>query len=187
MAGAIEGATMRHAATLVLAFSLLLIATDAASAQSACSAGPATDNSLDRIVDLYRNCARQWEASLGGFALRLFWLLAAIEFAWSGIRLAFRNADLNEWLAELVNQVFFLGLFLALLTNATAWTGAIVESFRSAGAAALRANGVAAGIAPSDIFDTRRPSAPIRSASTSTPSTGPGASDGAIIGGQHDH
>jgi type IV secretion system protein TrbL len=53
-----------------------------------------------------------------------------------------------------VNQVFFLGLFLALLTNATAWTGAIVESFRSAGAAALRANGVAAGIAPSDIFDT---------------------------------
>ena len=145
---------MRYTATLLLAVFLLLIAAEPALAQSACAAGPATDNSLDRIVDLYRNCARQWEASLGGFALRLFWLLAAIEFAWSGIRLAFRNADLNEWLAELVNQVFFLGLFLALLTNATAWTGAIVESFRSAGAAALRANGVAAGIAPSDIFDT---------------------------------
>jgi type IV secretion system protein TrbL len=145
---------MRRAASLILAFIWIVLATDTASAQSACAAGPAADNSLDRIVDLYRNCARQWEASLGGFALRLFWLLAAIEFAWSGIRLAFRNADLNEWLAELVNQVFFLGLFLALLTNATAWTGAIVESFRAAGAAALRANGVASGIAPSDIFDT---------------------------------
>jgi type IV secretion system protein TrbL len=145
---------MRHAATFVLALLLIVLAAEPALAQSACAAGPATDNSLDRIVDLYRNCARQWEATLGGFALRLFWLLAAIEFAWSGIRLAFRNADLNEWLAELVNQVFFLGLFLALLTNATAWTGAIVESFRAAGAAALRANGVAAGIAPSDIFDT---------------------------------
>ncbi len=145
---------MRKAITIVLAFALLITATEPALAQSTCAAGPATDNSLDRIVDLYRNCARQWEVSLGDFALRLFWLLAAIEFAWSSIRLAFRNADLNEWLAELVNQVFFLGLFLALLTNATAWTGAIVESFRSAGAAALRANGVAAGIAPSDIFDT---------------------------------
>jgi type IV secretion system protein TrbL len=145
---------MHRAVILILAYFLLLIAAEPALAQSACAAGPATDNSLDRIVDLYRNCARQWEASLGGFALRLFWLLAAIEFAWSSIRLAFRNADLNEWLAELVNQVFFLGLFLALLTNATAWTGAIVESFRAAGAAALRANGVAAGIAPSDIFDT---------------------------------
>jgi hypothetical protein len=72
---------MHRAVILILAVVLLVIATDTASAQSACAAGPATDNSLDRVVDLYRNCARQWEASLGGFALRLFWLLAAIEFA----------------------------------------------------------------------------------------------------------
>jgi type IV secretion system protein TrbL len=139
---------------LLLALVLLPFASDAALAQASCAPTGGTDNSLDQITSLYRNCARQWEATLGGFALRLFWLLAAIEFAWTAIRLAFRNADLGEWLGELVNQIFFLGLFLALLTNASSWTSAIVESFRAAGAAALRANGVAAGLAPSDIFDT---------------------------------
>ena len=122
--------------------------------QTGCTVSQTVDNSLDEIVGLYKSCARQWEGTLGRYALSLFWLLAAIEFGWNAIRLAMRNADLNEWLAELINQILFLGFFLALLTNATAWTEAIVESFRTAGAEALKANGVAAGIAPSDIFDT---------------------------------
>jgi type IV secretion system protein TrbL len=145
---------MRGALHLILVFSVVALSAEPAIAQASCAVASGTDNSLDQITSLYRNCARQWEASLGGFALRLFWLLAAIEFAWTAIRLAFRNADLGEWLGELINQIFFLGLFLALLTNASSWTRAIVESFRAAGAAALRANGVAAGLAPSDIFDT---------------------------------
>ena len=141
-------------APILLLFAVALLAPEPAFAQAACSVGNANDNSLDQIVNLYRSCARQWEATLGAHALTLFWLLAAIEFVWAAIRLVLRGADFNEWLAELVTQVFFLGLFLALLTNATAWTGAIVESFRTAAAEALRANGVASGIAPSDIFDT---------------------------------
>jgi type IV secretion system protein TrbL len=145
---------MRAAFYLILAFCVVALSSEPTLAQASCAVSTGTDNSLDQITSLYRNCARQWEASLGGFALRLFWLLAAIEFAWTAIRLAFRNADLSEWLGELVNQIFFLGLFLALLTNASSWTSAIVESFRAAGAAALSANGVAAGLAPSDIFDT---------------------------------
>jgi type IV secretion system protein TrbL len=145
---------MRAAFYLILAFCAVALSSEPAFAQASCAVSSGTDNSLDQITNLYRNCARQWEASLGGFALRLFWLLAAIEFAWTAIRLAFRNADLSEWLGELVNQIFFLGLFLALLTNASSWTSAIVDSFRAAGVAALRANGVAAGLAPSDIFDT---------------------------------
>ncbi len=145
---------MRGALYLFLAFCVMALSSEPAIAQASCAVTSGADNSLDQITSLYRNCARQWEASLGGFALRLFWLLAAIEFAWTAIRLAFRNADLGEWRGELVNQIFFLGLFLALLTNASNWTSAIVESFRAAGAAALRANGVAAGLAPSDLFDT---------------------------------
>jgi type IV secretion system protein TrbL len=141
-------------APILLLFAVALLAPEPAFAQAACSVGNANDNSLDQIVNLYRSCARQWEATLGAHALTLFWLLAAIEFVWAAIRLVLRGADFNEWLAELATQVFFLGLFLALLTNATAWTGAIVESFRTAAAEALRANGVASGIAPSDIFDT---------------------------------
>jgi len=145
---------MARAAWIVLVLFLGAFAATPAQAQTGCAVSQTVDNSLDEIVGLYKNCTKQWEGTLGRYALSLFWLLAAIEFCWNAICLALRNTDLNEWLAELVNQIFFLGFFLALLTNATAWTGAIVESFRTAGAEALKANGVPAGIAPSDIFDT---------------------------------
>ena len=81
----------------------------------ACAAEVA-NNSLDKIVTLYRDKASSWENTLNNYALTLFFLLAAIEFAVSAIRLAFRGSDASEWLAELVNQVLFLGFFLALLT-----------------------------------------------------------------------
>jgi type IV secretion system protein TrbL len=147
---------MHKAITFILAFCLIALTGEPAFAQGAnCVAQAAgTDNSLDQITSLYQNCAKQWEAVLGGYALRLFWLLAAIEFAWAAIRLAFRNADLAEGLAELVNQIFFIGFFFALLINATRCTGAIVDSFKLAASETLKQSGAAPGIAPSDIFDT---------------------------------
>jgi type IV secretion system protein TrbL len=147
---------MHKAITLILASFLIALTGEPAVAQGAnCVAQAAgTDNSLDQITSLYQNCAKQWEAVLGGYALRLFWLLAAIEFAWAAIRLVFRNADLADGLSELANQIFFIGFFFALLINATRWTGAIVDSFKLAASETLKRNGAPAGIAPSDIFDT---------------------------------
>ncbi|MBI4723826.1 MAG: P-type conjugative transfer protein TrbL [Rhodomicrobium sp.] len=120
-------------------------------------AGPAaaavpTANSLDGIVRLYQENAQKWEATLSNYALTLFWLLAAIEMTYAAIRLAFRGADFGEWMAELVNQILFIGFFLALLTNSSAWARAIVESFRTAANQAVQASGGASLIAPSDIF-----------------------------------
>ena len=83
-------------------------------APKACAAEVA-NNSLDKIVTLYRDKASSWETALRNYALTLFFLLAAIEFGVSAIRLAIRGSDASEWLAELVNQVLFLGFFLALL------------------------------------------------------------------------
>ena len=71
----------------------------------------------------------------------------AIELAWAAFRLAFRGADVSEWLAEIVNQILFLGFFLALLQNSVTWGHAIVDSFRQAASAAG-----GGGIAPSDVF-----------------------------------
>ena len=76
-----------------------------------------------------------------------FGILALIEVAWAAFRLAFRGADVSEWLAEIVNQILFLGFFLALLENSVTWGQAIVNSFRQA---ASTAGG--GGIAPSDVF-----------------------------------
>ena len=111
------------------------------------------DNTLDTIVRLYQENASAWEATLQGFALRLFWLLAGIEFTWAAIRLALRGADFGEWVAELANQILFIGFFLALLTHSSEWAGAIVASFREAANQASAAGGGTGNITPSNIFD----------------------------------
>ena len=59
-------------------------------------------------MTLYRDNAASWQTTLTNFALSLFWLLAAIEFAFAALRLAFRGADISEWLAEVTNQVLFI-------------------------------------------------------------------------------
>ncbi|HUZ64815.1 MAG TPA: P-type conjugative transfer protein TrbL [Acetobacteraceae bacterium] len=106
-----------------------------------------TVNTLDQIVDQFRMRSEGWQATLESFALRTFGILAGIELVWAAFRLAFRGADLSEWLAEIVNQILFLGFFLALLENSVTWGQAIVDSFREAAGAAG-----SGGIAPSDVF-----------------------------------
>jgi type IV secretion system protein TrbL len=74
-------------------------------------------------------------------------ILAAIEIAWSAIKLAFKNCDISEWMAEIVNQLMHVGFFYALLLNSVTWGTAIVNSFRQAASIAG-----ATGMAPSDVF-----------------------------------
>ena len=102
---------------------------------------------LDTIVQQFQNQAAGWSATLAALAQQTFFILATIELAWAGFRLAFRQADVSEWLAELVNQILFLGFFLAMLQNAASWGTAIVSSFRQAGRAA---GGTA--VDPSQVF-----------------------------------
>jgi type IV secretion system protein TrbL len=104
-------------------------------------------NVLDGIVQQFQSQAASWESTLASLALQTFGILAAIELAWAAAKLAFRGADVSEWLAELVNQILFIGFFLALLQNASTWGTAIVDSFRQAGRAA---GGV--GVNPSEVF-----------------------------------
>ena len=106
---------------------------------------------LDQIVLLYRNSVPAIEASLSTYAIRLFWILALAEFTYAGIQLAFRKADMLEWLASLMNQVLFIGFFFSLLLNSGPWASAIVTSFRQAGSAASVAAGGSANLGPSDI------------------------------------
>jgi type IV secretion system protein TrbL len=107
------------------------------------------NNTLDCILDTFQASTRSWQSRLAGFAQSLFWILAAIEFTWAAIQLAFRGADLSEWLSSLVNQVLFIGFFAALLQFSAEWAGAVVASFQQA---ANSATGTQL-IRPSDIFD----------------------------------
>ena len=131
---------MRYAyAVIGIATALVLAMAIPAHAQSA--------GALDQIVAQFQSRAAGWEGSLQSLALQTFGILALIELAWAAFRLAFRGADLSEWLAEVVNQILFLGFFLALLQNSGTWGRAIIDSFRQAGQAA---GGI--GVAPSDVF-----------------------------------
>ena len=70
----------------------------------------------------------------------------------TGIRLTLKGADFGEWAAELVNQILFIGFFLALLTNSSTWANAIVQSFQTAASQAVSASGAQSVNQPSDIF-----------------------------------
>ncbi|MGC1587872.1 MAG: type IV secretion system protein, partial [Rhodomicrobium sp.] len=121
---------MRRLSLIVSAAALLTIA-----------AGPslAAENAqeVNQILQLYQQQAQAWQSTLLTFAQTLFWLLATIEIAMTGIRLTLKGADFNEWAAELVNQILFIGFFLALLTNSSTWANAIVQSFQSAASQAI--------------------------------------------------
>lgn len=132
--------TPRH--SLIAAFgcaAAALVIAAPAHAQSA--------NVLDQIVAQFQARSSGWEGALRGFATGTFGILAGVELVWAAFRLAFRGADVSEWLAEIVNQILFLGFFLALLENSVTWGQAIVSSFRQAASAAG-----GGGIAPSDVF-----------------------------------
>ncbi|WP_033480342.1 P-type conjugative transfer protein TrbL, partial [Xanthomonas phaseoli] len=104
------------------------------------------------MMDLFRNQASALEPTLRGYALRLFWLLAFIQFAWAGIKLVLQGADFQQFTAEVVRQILFIGFFLTLLLLSTEWAGAIVRSFRTAADQAVTSAGGTGGISPTDIF-----------------------------------
>lgn len=112
-----------------------------------------TNNFLDQVVDTYQTKTSAWEGVLRNYALRLFWILAAIEFTWSSIKLAIKGADISEFFAELLNRIMYIGVFLTLLLNSSNWSTAIVNSFRQAASAAVSAAGGTPGIQPSNVLD----------------------------------
>ena len=59
---------------------------------------------LNQLVQAFQANAASWQAVLKADALDLFWLLVAIDFVFTAIRLVFRGADFSEWLGEVVQQ-----------------------------------------------------------------------------------
>jgi type IV secretion system protein TrbL len=105
-------------------------------------------NTIDTIVARFQAVTNGWEAGLQAIAQNTFAILATLQLFWAMALLAFRRADFSEFVAALVNQIMFIGLFFWLLTTTTTWGPAIIASFRQAG-------GTASGTAvltPGDVF-----------------------------------
>ncbi|NYS17127.1 P-type conjugative transfer protein TrbL, partial [Achromobacter xylosoxidans] len=104
------------------------------------------------LLDLIRNNAANWDDRLRGYATRLFWMLALIQFIWTFFPLVFRQADFGEIVGELIRFVLVIGFFAALLMYSREWAQAVVDSFRQAGASAAGLGDKA--LKPGDMFGT---------------------------------
>jgi type IV secretion system protein TrbL len=101
------------------------------------------------LLDLIRNNANQWSSRLQAYARQLFWLLVTIDFVLIFAPLILRNADLGEFLSELMRFILMVGFFASLLIFSVEWSEAIINSFRQAGATAA---GVGLQLTPGDMF-----------------------------------
>lgn len=106
--------------------------------------------SFTGLLDLVQSSAAQWDARLRGYATRLFWSLALIQFIWTFFPLVFRQADFGEIVGELIRFILVVGFFAALLLYSREWAEAIVNSFRQAGASAAGLGDTA--MRPGDMF-----------------------------------
>jgi type IV secretion system protein TrbL len=86
----------------------------------------------ENLLQYFKDNMTSWEPVLRGYAIRIFWLLAGIEFTWTAIKLAFKGADLSEFLAELVSQIIYIGFYYLLLTQSSQWAGYIISSLKTA-------------------------------------------------------
>ena len=77
----------------------------------------------------FKNQTSIWFGPLEDIATWLLLSLAVISYAWAAIQMVLRNADLQEFVTELVKMVMFTGFFLALIQNAQEWSGAVIDGF----------------------------------------------------------
>lgn len=107
------------------------------------------DTSVQGLLDLVLQQSHQWSGKLYDYAIRLFWLLATIQFIWTVMPLVMKQADLGEIVGELLRFIIVIGFFLAVMTYSVEWSTAIVDSFRDAAASA---SGLGRALEPGDML-----------------------------------
>ncbi|MBI6856034.1 P-type conjugative transfer protein TrbL [Pseudomonas cichorii] len=130
---------------LFLALSSAFVSGDAMAATDLSHA----DTSVQSLLDLVLQQSHQWSGKLYDYAIRLFWLLASIQFVWTFIPLVMKQADFGEIVGELLRFVLVVGFFLAVMKYSVEWSSAIVDSFREAAASA---SGLGRALEPGDML-----------------------------------
>jgi len=107
------------------------------------------DTSVQGLLDLVLQQSHQWSGKLYDYAIRLFWLLASIQFIWTFMPLVMKQADFGEIVGELLRFILVIGFFLAVMKYSVEWSTAIVDSFRDAAASA---SGLGRALEPGDML-----------------------------------
>lgn len=92
------------------------------------------------------SAAKGWETTVMQAARSLFWILAGIEIGIAAVWLALQAASLDNWFAELVRRIMFVGFFAFVLAEGSTFAKSVVDSLFQIGA-----NGGTAS--PADVFN----------------------------------
>jgi len=130
--------TLRNSAWTVLAVAL-------ASAASAHAQAPSDVGSTFQQIG---QAATSWIPAIMQEAGFLFYVLAALDFAWGAPQLL-RESDFTGLFLSLIKKLLVISFFYAVLVNGQVWIPAIVNSFAQLGA---NAAGVPLAQNPSDIM-----------------------------------
>lgn len=101
------------------------------------------------MLQIFADASVNWQSAIFPYALNLFKLLAAVDFAWMCISNALEKSDFQALVAAIIRKLMVIGIFYALLVFAPQWFPAIIQSFVQIGGAA---SGTATPLNPSDIL-----------------------------------
>lgn len=101
------------------------------------------------MLQVFADASINWQNAIFPFALDLFKLLAAVDFAWTCIVVALEKSDAQALVASIIRKVMVIGIFYTLLIQAPQWFPRIIQSFVQIGGSA---SGTATPLNPSDIF-----------------------------------
>jgi type IV secretion system protein TrbL len=101
---------------------------------------------LTALQNEITTAAKGWETNVMDAARSLFWILAGIEIGIAAVWLALQAASLDNWFAELVRRIMFVGFFAFVLAQGTTFAKAVVDSLFQIGAGGGTAS-------PADVFN----------------------------------
>jgi type IV secretion system protein TrbL len=101
------------------------------------------------MLQSFSDASVNWQTAIYPYALSLFKLLAAVDFAWTCIVLALEKSDAQALTAGIINKLMTIGIFFTLLAFAPQWFPLIIQSFVQIGGSA---SGTATPLNPSDIL-----------------------------------
>jgi type IV secretion system protein TrbL len=89
---------------------------------------------LTDVANAFKTTSANWISTALDYARHLFFLLVAIELAWTAVTYVLQRDSLSDFVASVVLKLMGVFFFLALLQNAPVWIPYIVDSFSQAGA-----------------------------------------------------
>jgi type IV secretion system protein TrbL len=89
---------------------------------------------LTDVADAFKTTSAGWISTALDYARHLFFLLVAVELAWTAVTYALQRDSLSDFVASVVLKLMSVFFFLALLQNAPSWIPYIIDSFSQAGA-----------------------------------------------------